>query len=194
MPNQLLQRLQNQLNNKTPLNLIFPEQINFEITEEHDKSYEKSFILSSVILSALLVGITYFNYNKSFEIQALNSNIINMKASENISIEELESRISTLNKIKEIKNSRIFIQDFINFLNGISKIQNTQILEVKYSINNKSIEYDLVINSFNQEFEKQISNLISNNLLPTSITKEGESTIENTNLKQYKFKGNYGLQ
>lgn len=193
MPNQLLQRLQNQLSNQKPINLISPENYSFEISENHDKSNENIFLFSSIALTALLAFLTYVNYIKSAEIKILNESIVDTTNLTEINNEELTSKIEKLKVIKNIKESRTPVQSFFFFLKEINKVDNSQFIDLKYQVLNKNIEFTLIINSSNQQIEKNFQEIIKRNNFKASIEKQSESTVEGTDLKQYSFKGKYEL-
>lgn len=193
MPNQLLQRLQSQLNNQNPLNLINPESFKFEVSDEHDKSFENIFLLSSIALITLLASLTYINYNKSLEIKDLNESILLETNLTRIDKNELETRISKLSTIKNLKETITPIQDFFNFLKEVIKVENTQFLSINYKLLGKSIEFEIVLNTSNPVIEKELLEIITTNQFSTQLTKQSETTVEGTNLKQYFMKGSYEL-
>lgn len=195
MLNQLLQNLRNHLNKSKQVNLITPDNSFFEVTPEHDKSYENILLLSSFTLVLALGSLTYLNYLKNVEIDATNQRVKNLNLASNVEIntEEINNKIQNLTSLKEIKDNRLVFQNFFYYLAEISKISETRFVNVSYFIDNKKVSYELTLNTRNQNFETELNEVIKKTFIKESPVKEQEINVEEPDLKQYKYKGLYEL-
>jgi len=196
MPNLPLQNLLS--NQSKKINLISEEYNNITVTEEQNKSFENIFLTTSIILTILLSFLTYYNYQKNSELTGKYSQFINkVTAIQNSSISstELSTRIDILKKYKETVSTKVKVSEFFAFLTNIfTFLKDDQIVELNYNLNNKVIEYNLIVNSSKINLNQDINTFFQENLTPNKVKKIREVEIPGSNLKQYEFKGTYELR
>lgn len=199
MPNLPLQNLQNLLSNQSKkINLISEEYNNINISEEQNKSFEDIFLVTSIILTVLLSFLTYYNYQKNSELTGkysqFTNNILGLESSK-ISQTELQSRISDLEKFKESSANKIRVSEFFAFLTRVfTFLREDQIVYFTYNLNNKKIDYTLIVNSSRVNLNQDLNTFFQENLTPNKVEKIREINIPTSNLKQYEFKGTYEIR
>jgi hypothetical protein len=199
MPNQLLQSLQNLLNNKSKnLNLISEEFQKIEVSEEQSKGFDKIFIITSIIFSVILGILTYANFQKNndlrFKYETFKSNLETVESSK-ITIENLENKIEDLKKYSKLNSEKRKISNFFVFIANITNfLEKEQIVQINYNINNKTINYQLYINSSRKNLDQDLNSFFSKNYKNNQIELVKQTLLSDKTLIQYEFKGNYELR
>jgi len=198
MQNQLPQSLQNLLNNQSKkINLITDEIKNFEVSDQESNNFENIFTILTVFLIGILAFLTYFNMQKNTSLIEKNyqlKKIVLQTLTIQDSPEEIQSKIDTLTKLKNLKNSLTKNSSFFDFLALLSKnIQNDTLISLNYEKKDNSYQYEIIVNSNDTNFENNFLRFFKEKYPSQKIEKATEIQIPNTNTKQYNFKGTYEL-
>jgi hypothetical protein len=191
--------IQNLLSNQSKkINLITEEYDKINISEDQNRSFENIFLVTSIIFTTLLSFLTYYNYQKNTELTGKYSQFITkISGFENSSISntELQNRISELENYENLNRSKLKISEFFIFLSKIVDFsKDDQFVDISYTLNNKKIDYVLIINSSKPNLNQDFNTFFQENLTPNKVEKIREVNIPNSTLKQYEFKGTYEIR
>jgi hypothetical protein len=198
MPNLLPQNLQNLLSNQSKnINLITEEFKNLEVSDVESNNYENIFSILSIFLIGILALLSYLNLQKDREAYLkenyLRDRILKIETTQGTS-EEIQLKITNLQKIKNVKNNITQNSKFFDFLALLSQnTSNDNLITLNYQKKIQQYEYELIINSSNPNFETNFLRFYKEKFTNLKIEKVSEIKIPDSNISQFKFKGIYEL-